>query len=117
MTSKNMAMSMPFCGLIGVSLINILIYVLWILNFSDAVFTWYWVSNGLAREENLLMRILFDVHPVLFFVCKIGFVTIFLMMLKIWSHDYFLARVGIILCSVVYFFVILWHFCGVYLCL
>lgn len=116
MTSKNMAISKPFYGFWGDSLINILVSVLWILNFSDAVFTWYWVSNGLGREENLLMKMLFDVHPILFFVCKIGFVTIFLMMLKIWSKEYFLARAGIVLCSVVYSFVILWHFVGVYLC-
>jgi hypothetical protein len=100
----------------NIYIIHILIVFLWLLNFGDAVFTWYWVSNGLAIEENWLMRILFDVHPILFFVCKIGFVTIFLIMLKRWLKEYLLARVGIVLCSVVYSFVILWHFCGVYLC-
>jgi hypothetical protein len=99
----------------NIYIIHILIVFLWLLNFLDAVFTWYWLNNG-EEELNLIMKILFDVHPILFFVCKVGFVTIFLIMLKRWSKEYFLARVGIVLCSVVYSFVILWHFCGVYLC-
>jgi len=31
-----------------------------------------------------------------------------------WFKEHFLARVGIVLCSVIYSFVILWHCCGAY---
>ena len=97
----------------NIYIIHILIVFLWLLNFLDAVFTWYWLNNG-EEELNWIMRILFDVHPILFFVCKVGFVTIFLIMLKRWLKEHFLARVGIVLCFVIYSFVILWHCCGAY---
>jgi hypothetical protein len=97
----------------NIYIFNILIAFVWLFNFFDAVFTWYWLNNG-AEELNWIMKTLFDVHPILFFVCKIGFVTIFLIMLKRWLKEHFLARVGIVLCSVIYSFVILWHCCGAY---
>lgn len=47
-------------------------FLLFILNFLDAVLTLFWVHNGFATEGNQLMALLMDVGDAPFLLVKIG---------------------------------------------
>jgi hypothetical protein len=48
------------------------IFLLFALNFLDAVLTLFWVNNGFAAEGNRLMAALLEVGDVPFLLVKIG---------------------------------------------
>jgi hypothetical protein len=84
-------------------------FLLFLLNFFDAVLTVFWVRNGFATEGNHLMATLLDLGDTPFLTVKfaIGAVTAFV--LWRWS-DVKLARYGLTLALVIYIGLMAIHF-------
>jgi len=97
------------------SKINTFFYALLALNIFDAFMTKYWISNGLATETNILMKYFIDKDLYLFLFVKIFFVSLFLIILRKYSSDYWKARFGIMLCFIAYTLVSVQHVRGIFL--
>lgn len=68
--------------------------LLFILNFLDAVFTIYWVRNGLATEANHLMAGLLDMGNTPFLTVKLAIGAVTAFVLYRWK-DKRLAQLGL----------------------
>ena len=78
------------------------------LNLLDAIFTLTWINAGLAREANPLLAEIVHNHPVAFAVVKLGLVAGGSFLL--WHYRCRpLAGVGIVLASIVYYLLLLYH--------
>lgn len=62
------------------------VFLLFSLNFLDAVFTLYWVRNGLATEGNHLMASLLDMGDFPFLAVKLAVGAIAAIVLWNWRH-------------------------------
>ncbi len=60
-------------------------FLLFTLNFLDAVLTLFWVRNGLASEGNQLMASLLDVGDLPFLTIKIGIGALAAFVIWKWS--------------------------------
>ena len=76
-------------------------FLLFVLNFLDAVFTIYWVRNGIATEGNLLMASLLDIGDMPFLTVKILVGAAAAFVLSHWGHLR-LARYGLTLALALY---------------
>ncbi len=76
-------------------------FLLFLLNFLDAVFTIYWVRNGFASEGNHLMASLLDMGDMPFLLVKIAVGATAAIVLWRWS-DFKLARYGLGLALTIY---------------
>ena len=56
--------------------LKILLIVLVILNFADAILTLHWIDQGIAQEANPLMRAWIQISPDLFIAIKITLVIL-----------------------------------------
>lgn len=76
-------------------------FLLFTLNFLDAVFTIYWVRNGFASEGNELMARLLDIGDLPFLAVKIAVGAAAALVLWRWE-DLRLARYGLALVLTLY---------------
>jgi hypothetical protein len=75
--------------------------LLFALNFLDAIFTLYWVRNGIAPEGNQLMATLLDIGDMPFLAVKIAIGAVTAVVLWRW-RNFRLAKYGLTLALVVY---------------
>ena len=79
-----------------------------VLNLLDALFTLFWVVNGLAREANPLLHVVVHEHPVVFVAAKLSLVS--LGSLLLWRYRGCpLAVVAIFVAFLVYYLLLLIH--------
>jgi hypothetical protein len=76
-------------------------FLLFALNFLDAVLTIYWVRNGYATEGNHLMATLLDIGDVPFLLVKIAIGAVTATVLWRWRKMR-LAKYGLAVALVVY---------------
>lgn len=76
-------------------------FLLFTLNFLDAVLTIYWVRNGFASESNQLMARLLDIGDLPFLAVKIAVGAVAAIVLWRWKNLR-LARYGLVLALFVY---------------
>lgn len=76
-------------------------FLLFTLNFLDAVLTIYWVRNGYATEGNHLMATLLDIGDLPFLAVKIGIGAVTAAVLWRW-RKLRLAKYGLALALAVY---------------
>src|SRR5215213_10226817 len=76
-------------------------FLLFALNFFDAVLTIYWVRNGFASEGNQLMAGLLDMGNAPFLMVKIAVGAIAAIVLWRW-RDLRIAKYGLTLALIVY---------------
>jgi len=77
------------------------IFLLFLLNFLDAVFTIYWIRNGFATEGNHLMGSLLEIGDLPFLTVKLLVGATAAVVLSRWAHLR-VARYGLILALTVY---------------
>lgn len=77
------------------------VFLLFTLNFLDAVFTIYWVRNGFASEGNHLMASLLDMGDLPFLAVKISVGAIAALVLWNW-RNLKLAKFGLGLVLILY---------------
>jgi hypothetical protein len=76
-------------------------FLLFVLNFLDAVLTIVWVRNGLATEGNVLMAELLDIGNVPFLGVKLAIGTLAALVIVNWA-DLRVARYGLTAALAVY---------------
>ncbi len=76
-------------------------FLLFLLNFLDAIFTIYWVRNGFASEGNHLMATLLDMGDLPFLSVKMLVGAIAAIVLWNWG-GYKVARYGLALSLIIY---------------
>lgn len=76
-------------------------FLLFALNFADAVLTLYWVRNGFASEGNQLMAGLLDIGDVPFLAVKIAVGAVAAVVLWRW-RNLRLAKYGLTLVLCIY---------------
>lgn len=76
-------------------------FLLFTLNFVDAVLTIYWVRNGYATEGNHLMATLLDIGDLPFLAVKIAIGAIAAIVLWRWSNLR-LAKIGLAVTLAIY---------------
>jgi hypothetical protein len=76
-------------------------FLLFTLNFLDAVLTIYWVRNGYATEGNHLMATLLDIGDLPFLAVKIGIGAVTAVVLWRWRKMR-LAKYGLAIALAVY---------------
>ena len=76
-------------------------FLLFALNFLDAVLTIYWVRNGFASEGNQLMAELLDIGNVPFLAVKIAVGAVAAVVLWRW-RSFRLAKYGLALTLTIY---------------
>ena len=84
-------------------------FLLFLLNFLDAVFTIYWVRNGFATEGNHLMAGLLDMGDLPFLAVKIFVGGTAAYVLSRWGH-FKVARYGLTLALGIYLGLMAIHF-------
>ena len=84
-------------------------FLLFLLNFLDAIFTIYWVRNGFAEEGNRLMASLLDMGDMPFLTVKIFAGAVAAIVLSHWGH-YKVARYGLTLALGAYLGLMAIHF-------
>jgi hypothetical protein len=76
-------------------------FLLFALNFLDAVLTIYWVRNGFAKEGNQLMATLWDIGDLPFLLVKIAIGTVTAVVLWRW-RNLRLAKYGLTVALAIY---------------
>lgn len=76
-------------------------FLLFVLNFLDAVLTIYWVRNGFATEGNQLMAELLDIGNAPFLMVKLGVGALAAVVLWHWGNLR-VARYGLSLVLTIY---------------
>lgn len=79
-----------------------------VLNLLDALFTLFWVVNGLAQEANPLLDEIVQQHPLAFVTAKLGLVSLGSLLLWRYRHRP-LAVVGIFVAFLAYYGLLLIH--------
>ncbi len=88
-------------------MVSVLAFLL-VLNLMDAIATLLWVTLGLTTEENPLMEVALDAHPILFMGIKLGLVALAVVLLFRYRH-LTLARWAAGVLSAVYYVIVLFH--------
>lgn len=86
---------------------KLFVVLLNILNIADGLLTQYWLSTGKCYEFNPFMA-LFSNDPICFWVVKLTLVGV----LSAFLYKYverFMARLGIIVLTIVYFSIVVYH--------
>ncbi len=76
-------------------------FLLFLLNFFDAIFTIYWVRNGFATEGNHFMSTLLDMGDMPFLAVKVAVGAVAAVALWHWSK-FKVARFGLALALTLY---------------
>ncbi len=76
-------------------------FLLFVLNFLDAVLTIYWIRNGFATEGNYLMAVLLDIGDAPFLMVKIAVGALAAVVLWHWGNLR-IARCGLSLVLTLY---------------
>lgn len=84
-------------------------FLLFALNFLDAVLTIYWVRNGFATEGNQLMATLLDIGNMPFLAVKVAIGTVTAVVLWRW-RKFRLAKYGLAVALAVYISLMGIHF-------
>jgi hypothetical protein len=84
-------------------------FLLFALNFLDAVLTLYWVRNGFATEGNQLMATLLDIGDMPFLVVKVAIGAVTAVVLWRW-RKFRLAKYGLTVALAVYISLMGIHF-------
>lgn len=84
-------------------------FLLFFLNFLDAVLTIYWVRNGFATEGNQLMAGLLDIGYAPFLIVKLGIGALAAFVLSRWGNLR-VARYGLTLALALYISLMGVHF-------
>ena len=84
------------------------VFLLFALNFIDAVITIVWVRNGWAAEGNFLMASVLDLGDAPFLAVKLG-MGLFTAVVLLYGSQYRLAQIGARIGLVAYSFVIVSH--------
>lgn len=84
-------------------------FLLFVLNFLDAVLTIYWVRHGFASEGNQLMAGLLDIGYVPFLIVKLSIGALAAVVLWHWGHLR-VARYGLTLALTLYISLMGIHF-------
>jgi hypothetical protein len=88
---------------------NFLFLYIFVLNLIDAVLTHYSVGNKLATEQNPLMDYLLEIHPSLFYLCKMVLVILGLVLLKRLGKSAG-TQFALVLCAAVYTWIMSVHY-------
>jgi hypothetical protein len=88
--------------------LRIIVAFIIVMNILDALFTVFWVSTGLAKEANVLLRYLVEHYPVLFVVTKFTLVLAGTYILWRNRHNKY-AVFGLFLAFLVYYALLLYH--------
>ena len=84
-------------------------FLLFALNFIDAVLTIYWVRNGFATEGNQLMATLLDIGDLPFLAVKVAIGAVTAIVLWRW-RKFRLAKYGLAVALAVYISLMGIHF-------
>ncbi len=84
-------------------------FLLFTLNFLDAVLTIYWVRNGFATEGNQLMAFLLDIGDAPFLLVKLAIGAIAAVVLWRWSNLR-MAKIGLAVSLSIYIALMGVHF-------
>lgn len=84
-------------------------FLLFFLNFLDAVLTIYWVRNGFATEANQLMATLLDIGNLPFLLVKVAMGAVAAVVLWRW-REMRLAKYGLTLALAIYISIMGVHF-------
>ena len=84
-------------------------FLLFALNFLDAVLTIYWVRNGFATEANHLMATLLDIGDMPFLAVKVAIGLVTAVVLWRW-REMRLAKYGLVIALAVYISLMGIHF-------
>jgi len=84
-------------------------FILFVLNFLDAVLTIYWVRNGFASEGNQLMAHLLDIGVFPFLAVKIAVGSVAALVLWRWGNLR-LAKYGLAIALAIYISLMGVHF-------
>ena len=84
---------------------------LFVLNFLDAILTLIWIQVGFATEANPVMDAVLKIHPGLFVLAKVAFVSACLGILWTARHKA-LARFCTVFGFSVYSLIIVYHVVG-----
>ena len=84
------------------------VFLLFALNFVDAVITIVWIRNGWATEGNLLMASLLDQGDMPFLAVKLG-MGLFTAAVLLYGSQYRLAQIGTRIGLVAYSLVMVSH--------
>lgn len=84
-------------------------FLLFLLNFFDAVLTVFWVRNGYATEGNHLMATLLDIGDSPFLAVKLAIGAVTALVLWRWK-DVKLAKFGLIFTLTIYIGLMAIHF-------
>ncbi len=85
-----------------------IVFAILALNFADAVLTLFWVSRGLAREANPLLRHLIATSPLLFVFVKVALVGLGSWLLWRLRRRPF-AVVAIFIAFLAYYWLLVYH--------
>ena len=77
------------------------VFLLFALNFLDAVLTLFWVRNGFATEGNQLMATLLDIGDLPFLAVKVAIGAVTVVVLWRW-HNLRLAKYGLLVALAIY---------------
>ena len=88
-----------------------MIFLVFLLNAADAVFTVYWIVGAETRETNPLMDLLLGIHPLVFVVVKLLLVAMGSYLLWRFRRQR-VAVVGIFVLFIVYYWLLIVHLHG-----
>jgi hypothetical protein len=86
---------------------RLLILSIFLLNISDAIYTWLAVSSGKAYELNFIPILLLSYGPLVFFTVKIGTVSIALAYLAIRITEESVKKYQVILIIITIIFILI----------
>ena len=88
-----------------------MIFLVFLLNAVDAVFTVYWITGAESWETNPLMDLLLGIHPVVFVAVKLLLVALASVLLWRYRRQR-VAVIGIFGLFIVYYWLLIGHLWG-----
>ena len=88
-----------------------MLFIVFLLNAADAVFTVYWIVGKDSWETNPIMDHLLGIHPIVFVTVKLLLVALGSFLLFRYRRQR-MAVVGIFGLFIVYYWLLIWHLRG-----
>lgn len=88
--------------------------ILIILNIADSILTHYAVFTLNVKELNPLNGYFMNTMIKWWWIPKLIIIVVGVMLLVKYYNKFLLARIGLIVVSIVYLFVLMWHIYGFY---
>ncbi len=88
-----------------------MIFIVFLLNALDAVFTVYWIVGKETSETNPIMDLLLGIHPIIFVAVKLLLVALGSYLLWRYRRQR-MAVIGIFGLFIVYYWLLIWHLRG-----